>query len=174
MRVVDTFLIWWLKRGRYPWSRFVRKLERIGRDYQPVPRADSLDDIKSILSKVTWTMDNALHLYDSISLPETVWDKKQDDCDGFAVLAARLLKNWKPATNPKLLTVILHPVKESHTVCVFRENEELRFFDNSHLNSKGYKTHEEIVAQLQKRGDRVVCWDLVEPESLRTLQFQKP
>ena len=173
MAIVDNFLIWWLRSGRYSWSRFVRKISQNGKNESEVPKAESLQDVWEKLSQVTWTMDGPLHLYDSISLPEIVWSTKKDDCDGFAVLASALLKSWKPSTEPRLLTVMLHPVKESHTVCVFREGGYLRFFDNDHLNRGLYQTYEEIVEQVEKRGERVVCWDLVDPESLRTLEFHE-
>jgi hypothetical protein len=140
---------------------------------KPLPTAKSLDEVAHFLRLVTWTMDSPFHLYDSISLPETVWDKKRDDCDGFAVLAATLLKRWKPCTNPKLVTVMLRPVRESHTVCAFREGEHFRFFDNYYLNRGIYQSYEEIVEQVQKRGERIICWDVVDHESLRPLEFHR-
>jgi len=173
MNLVDSFLIWWLKSGRYPWSRFVRRMSVWQSSKMPIPTAKSLDEVVSLLKQVTWTMDSPFHLYDSISLPETVWDKKRDDCDGFAVLAATLLKRWNPSTNPKLVTVMLRPVRESHTVCAFREGEHFRFFDNDYLNRGNYQSYEEIVEQVLKRGERVVCWDVADHESLRTLEFHR-
>ena len=173
MALVDSFLVWWLKSGRYPWSRFIRRMSGWRNTNSFLPTAKSLEEVTSLLRQVTWTMDSPFHLYDSISLPGTVWDKKRDDCDGFAVLAATLLKRWKPSTNPKLVTVMLHPVRESHTVCAFREGEHLRFFDNYYLNKGNYQSYEEIVGQVQKRGERIVCWDAVDPESLRTLEFHR-
>ena len=173
MALVDSFLVWWLKSGRYPWSRLLRRISGWRNAKLTLPAAKSLDEVASILKQVTWTMDGPFHLYDSISLPETVWDKKRDDCDGFAVLAATLLKKWKPSTNPKLITVMLRPVKESHTICAFWEGEHLRFFDNDRLNRGGYQNYEEVVEQVQKRGERIICWDVVDPESLKTLEFHK-
>jgi hypothetical protein len=173
MPLVDIFLTWWLKVGRYPWSRLYRTLleQRYGK--LSLPPAQSVAEVTSILEQVTWTMDGPLHLYDAISLPETVWSKKHDDCDGFAVLAATLLKRWDPSTTPALVTVMLHPAKESHTVCVFREGEQLRFFDNAHLNQNSYQNYEEVVKEVQKRGDRVICWDVVDPERLQVREFHR-
>ena len=173
MALVDSFLIWWLKSGRYPWSRFVRKMSGWRNIKSVLPTANSIDEVGLLLKQVTWTMDSPLHLYDSISLPEIVWDKKRDDCDGFAVLAANLLKRWKPSTNPKLLTVMMHPVRESHTVCAFRDGEQMRFFDNYSLNRDNYKSYEEIAEQVGKRGERIVCWDIADPESLQALEFHR-
>ena len=145
MALIDSFLVWWLKSGRYPWSRLVRRISGWRNTKLSIPTAKSLDEVASLLKQVTWTMDSLFHLYDSISLPETVWDKKRDDCDGFAVLAAALLRSWNPSTNPKLVTVMLHPVRESHTVCAFREGEHFRFFDNYYLNRDNYKNYGRII-----------------------------
>ena len=173
MVLVDSFIIWWLKKGRYPWSRFVRKFERRGAALQPLPTVNSLSEIISLLKKITWTADSFLHLFDSISLPEVVWDKRRDDCDGFAILAAALLKKLDPATNPKIVTVMLLPIKESHTVCVFQDNGELCFFDNKSLRRNNHQSFEEIVEWVlqNRRGKRIICWDVIEPESLQTLEF---
>jgi len=173
MNLIDNFLIWWLKKGRYPWSRLVRKLARRKHKEQALPAAKSPEEIAVLLDEVKWTMDGPLHLYDSVNLPEVVWSTKRDDCDGFAILAAALLKSWDPATNPKLLTVILRPVKNSHTICVFRENGNLSYFDNQFLKRGNYQSYEDVAAQIQKRGGRLICWDVVEPENLQTLEFHE-
>ena len=79
-------------------------------------------------------MDGPLHLYDSISYPQTVWARKKDDCDGFAILAAALLQRWEPSSRPVLLTAMLRPMRRSHTVCVFNvPGAGLWFFDNGTL-----------------------------------------
>lgn len=175
MTIVDSFLVWWLKNGRYPWSRLVRNFSKFGNTDISLPKAKSLADVELFLKQITWTMDSALHLYDSISLPEVVWKTKRDDCDGYAVLASALLKNLNPSTNPKLVTVILRPVRESHTICVFSDQDQLRFFDNSRLNSGSYQTYHEIptIILRERQAERIVCWDVADPENLLTLEFHK-
>lgn len=173
MPIVDILLTWWLKLGRYPWSRLRRALfERRYRTI-PLPPAHSLTEVIAVLRQVTWTMDGPLHLYDSISLPGRTWAKKRDDCDGFSVLAAALLSRWDPSTKPSLVTVMLRPTKESHTVCVFREGDHLRFFDNASLNKGNYQSYGEVVMEVQKRGHRLICWDVVDPVTLQIQEFHR-
>ena len=138
-----------------------------------LPAVKSLEDIKSYLARVTWTMDGPLHLFDSISYPQTVWFKKKDDCDGFAILAAALLQQWKPASKPVLITVMLRPMRRSHTVCGFYTfDEELRFFDNNALRQGSFQTYAEIAKEAI--GDaKLICWDIVDPDTLETIEFHK-
>ncbi|MDP2719258.1 MAG: hypothetical protein Q8P44_05435, partial [Dehalococcoidia bacterium] len=58
-----------------------------------LPEVKSLEEIQNTLGQVSWSGDGFLHLYDSVSYPQTVWAKKRDDCDGFSILAASLLQN---------------------------------------------------------------------------------
>ena len=118
-------------------------------------------------------MDGPLHMYDAISYPGAVWAKKRDDCDGFAVLAEALLERWGASSEPSLVTVMLRPVRQSHTVCVFREGGDLRFFDNARLNEGVYKTYAQVVEKVAERGSRLVCWDVLHPETLTAREFHR-
>ncbi|MFC2033403.1 hypothetical protein ACFLUB_02640 [Chloroflexota bacterium] len=133
----------------------------------------SLEEIKHSLEEITWTMDGLFHLYDAISYPQTVWSKKKDDCDGFAVLASSLLHQWQPSSKPVLITVMLQPIRRSHTVCAFNGSEqELWYFDNASLRQGSYRTYDEIVDTV--RGDaELICWDVVEPSTLNTIEFHQ-
>jgi len=171
MTFMDRFLVYWLRRGRYRWSRWRRKRFEGKYQEQPLPAADSLEQIEALLKQVTWAMDGPLHLFDAISYPQTVWAKKKDDCDGFAVLAAALLKQWQPETKPALITAMLRPVRRSHTVCAFNvPGAGLWFFDNYMLRRGHYRTYADVVAEVQGKA-RLVCWDVVEPDTLETLEF---
>jgi hypothetical protein len=171
--IVDRFLIWWLHTGRYKWSRFRRGLCEAKHRDQILPTAHSLDDIQAYLAQVTWAMDGPLHLFDSISYPQTVWAKKRDDCDGFAILAAALLQRWEGSSNPVLITAMLRPMRNSHTVCVFNApNNMLGFFDNSLLRQGNFQTYDEIVVEIKGKA-RLVCWDVVEPSTLQTMEFHR-
>ena len=142
---MDFFLKWWLRTGRYGWSRLRRRLFERRYLSTTLPTVNSLEDVESALRQVTWTMDGPLHLYDCISYPQTTWAKKKDDCDGFASLAAELLYRLKPDYKPVLLTAILRPVQSSHTVCVFTApHGDLCFFDNDLLR-RNYHSYDEIV-----------------------------
>lgn len=171
MTFMDRFLVYWLRRGRYRWSRWRRKRFEGKYEKQPLPAADSLEQIEALLKQVTWTMDGPWHLFDAISRPQTVWAKKKDDCDGFAVLAAVLLKQWQPESKPVLITAMLRPVRKSHTVCAFDvPGAGLWFFDNYTLRRGRYKTYADVVGEMQGKA-RLVCWDVVEPDTLKTLEF---
>ncbi|MEE9365739.1 MAG: WD40 repeat domain-containing protein, partial [Dehalococcoidales bacterium] len=168
---IDRFLIFWLRNGRYRWSRWRRRWFEAKYRTQPLPAADSLEQIEALLKQVTWTMDGPLHLFDAISYPQTVWAKKKDDCDGFAALAAALLQQWQPESRPVLVTAMLRPVLKSHTVCVFNvPGAGLWFFDNYSLRRGHYRTYADIAAEVRGK-TRMVCWDVVEPDTLQTLEF---
>jgi len=171
MSYLDRFLIFWLRKGRYRWSRWRRKKFETKYEKQPLPVADSLEQIEVLLKQVTWTMDGPLHLFDAISYPQTVWAKKRDDCDGFAVLAAVLLRQWQPESGPVLITAMLRPVRKSHTVCAFNvPGAGLWFFDNHTLRRGRYRSYADIAAEVQGKA-RMVCWDVVDPDTLQTLEF---
>lgn len=171
--VVNRFLIWWLHSARYPWSRLRRWLCERGNLHKPLPRVTSLEDIVAQLSNVAWTQDGLFHLYDAISYPQTVWAKKKDDCDGFAILSAALLNQWRDGLRPVLITAMVRPVRESHTVCGFIESPGvLRFFDNNRLRPEQCATFAEI-ASLISAGKTLVCWDVADPDTLTTLEFHR-
>ena len=174
MSIINWFLKWWLRSGRYQWSRLRRRLCERRYLSTSLPAVSSLDDIKINLSCVTWTMDGPLHLFDSISYPQTVWAKKKDDCDGFSILAATLIRHWNHGINPVLITAITRPVKKSHTVCAFTSpGGGLWFFDNAILRQEEYKTYKDIVLRISENTQRLVCWDVRNPESLDMLEFHK-
>jgi hypothetical protein len=139
-----------------------------------LPEVSTLAEIEECLRKVTWTMDGPLHLYDSISYPETVWVRKKDDCDGFAVLASALLQKWNPGNNPVLLTAIIRPLQQSHTVCVFSLPEEkLQVFDNASLHDKEYEAYSDVISRIIECKGRLVCWDVREPKTFSMIEFHK-
>lgn len=171
MTFMDRFLILWLRKGRYRWSGLRRKWFEAKYRELPLPAADSLEQIEALLKQVTWTMDGPFHLFDAISYPQTVWTKKKDDCDGFAVLAAALLRQWQPESRPVLITAMLRPVRKSHTVCVFKvPGAGLWLFDNYTLRRGRYRAYADIAAEVQGKA-RLVCWDVVAPDTLQTLEF---
>jgi len=61
----------------------------------------------------------------------------------------------------------------SHTVCVFKEGEHVRFFNNSSLDDGRYETYGGVVEKLCSDVDRLVCWDMVNPTSLQVLEFHR-
>jgi hypothetical protein len=169
--IFNPFFRWWLRSGRYPWSRFRRKYFESGYLKTTLPEASSVEEIQQNLTDITWTMDGLLHLTDAVSYPQTVWSKKKDDCDGFAILAATLLKKWNRDTRPVLLTVLMWPMKKSHTVCVFNmPGQGLWYFDNSSLRQGDFDTYGEIAARV-KGDNELICWDVADPETLETIEF---
>ncbi|MBI2858982.1 MAG: hypothetical protein HYX90_07880 [Chloroflexi bacterium] len=172
--IIDFLLRWWLRTGRYAWSRLRRRL--FERRYLSVslPRASSLEEIQALLQQVTWTMDGPLHLFDCISYPQATWAKKKDDCDGFASLAAELLHRWKLNLRPVLLTAMLRPIRSSHTVCVFTTPQGgLAYFDNSSL-VRDCQTYGDVVSQISQSARRLVAWDVRDPFTLELIEFHRP
>ncbi len=174
MSIVDLFLIGWLRYGRYPWSRLYRRLFEGRYRTGALPAVTSLDDIQRILSQVSWVRDDWRRLFDSVSYPQATWARQEDDCDGFACLAAALLREWRPETRPVLLTVIVSPAKDSHTVCVFEQADgSRRFFDNKDLRPEEYHTFAEMAPEVRRNINRLVCWDIADPVTLKTLEFHR-
>jgi hypothetical protein len=171
MGLTDIFLLWWLRGPRYRWSRLRRRLFETRYLKTELPVASSLEDIEACVKQVTWSGDGLWHLYDSISYPQTVWAKKRDDCDGFAILAAELLQRWTPDARPFLVTTIVRPVQSSHTVCAFRHGDGLLFFDNAELQRGDFHEYGDVAAQISRRGKSRICWDVVKPDTMETLEF---
>ena len=169
--LIDWFLIWWLRHGRYGWSKIRRWLFERKYLSTALPEVKSIEGIETTLHKITWTMDGPLHLFDCISYPQTTWVKKKDDCDGFAMLAAELLNILNPNYNPVLLTALVHPIRYSHTICAFTPQEgNLWYFDNYSLKSENLENYEDIVKTITK--DRhLVCWDVRNPINFDMIEF---
>lgn len=173
-RLFSVAATFWIRRLRYPWSRLRRAMFERGYLDEPLPEVDSVESIGAALRQVTWTADGPLHLYDAISYPQTTWRKKHDDCDGFATLAAALLRELNADTDPVLLTTVVLPLKKAHTVCAFRdESGTLRIFDNARLRPQSFDSYVEVARVVAQRGESAVCWDVVDPESLRVLEFHR-
>jgi hypothetical protein len=170
MWLEDKFLIWWLHGPRYGWSKLRRRLFEGGFLAKPLPQVASLADIQACLQEVTWKQDNLPQLFDCVSYPQRVWTKKKDDCDGFAVLAAELLNRWDPQTAPVIVTVMVAPLKRSHSVCVFNQGGGLRYFSNKELNPGLFQNYREIVDNFTPP-HRLICWDAVKPDMLEQLEF---
>ena len=174
MSLIDGFLVWWLQDSRYKWSWLRRRLCERRYLTTTLPSVSSLEEIEDCLKKVEWTMDGPLHLFDCISYPQVTWAKKRDDCDGFASLAAELLKQWNPDCNPVLVTAMVRPIKASHTVCAFTAPQgSLWFFDNYLLRREDYQAYGDVVAKFSQHAKKLVCWDVRNPITLEMIEFHK-
>jgi len=172
--IIDCFLVWWLRSGRYRWSWLHRRLFEHRYLTTVLPTVNSLEEIEAHLRQVKWTMDGPLHLFDCISYPQVTWAKKKDDCDGFAILAAELLHRWSPNNNPVLVTAMVRPVRASHTVCVFATSQGgLWFFDNDSLRCESYQKYDEVVAKISQHAQRLVCWDVRNSTALELVEFHQ-
>lgn len=170
MWLQDKFLAWWLRGPRYGWSKFRRKLFEGGFLSKSLPKVNSLTDIQACLVKIMWKRDLLPELFDCVSYPQRVWDKKRDDCDGFSVLAAELLKQWDPNTRPVMVTAMVARLDKCHSVCVFRQGTNLRYFNNSALNPGLFVNYREIVDNFTTT-NRLICWDVVRPDTLEQLEY---
>lgn len=172
--IIDRFLIWWLRTGRYKWSRIRRRLCEHRYLDTPLPAVTSLEDIEACLTQVKWTMDGPLHLFDSISYPQVTWAKKKDDCDGFASLAAALLKQLNPSYRPVLVTIMVRPIRDSHTICAFTSPQSgICLFDNDSLRLANCENYAEVIDIISKHAKRLVCWDVRNPATLDMIEFHQ-
>ena len=171
MSITDKFFIWWLHGPRYSWSKLRRRLFEGGFLSKPLPEVHSLIDIQARLSEVKWKRDLLPQLFDCVSYPQRIWAKKTDDCDGFAILAAELLKSWDPATIPVMVTAMVAPMKNCHSVCVFKQSGSLRYFSNKELSPGSFQSYQDIVADFTVPPNRLICWDVVQPGTLEQLKF---
>ena len=172
--LVDWFLVWWLRSGRYGWSRLRRRLFEHRYLKKELPTASSLEEIEACLRDIKWTMDGPLHLFDCISYPQTTWAKKKDDCDGFSVLAAELLNRWNPNCNPVLVTALVRPIRKSHTVCAFSSPEgRLCYFDNHELDVGNCEELADIVGRIGRDPQKLICWDARNPFTFQMVEFHK-
>jgi len=171
--IIEGFLVWWLRYGRYGWSKLRRFLFERRYLKKELPDVESVEEIQSCLKKITWTMDGPLHLFDSISYPQATWVKKKDDCDGFAALAAELLNQLGDNFNPVLVTAILRPVRASHTVCAFTSPDgNISFFDNGSVRNNCI-TYYQIIEKISLNSKKLVCWDIRTHDSLDLIEFHK-
>lgn len=171
--VIDCFLVWWLRIGRYSWSRLRRRLCEHRYLSIPLPTANSLEEIEACLKQVKWTMDGPLHLFDSISYPQVTWAKKKDDCDGFATLAAELLRRLDHKLNPVLVTAMLRPLRASHTVCAFtKPGGGMSFFDNDSIRDDCV-TYYDVIKRISQGSKRLVCWDVRKHDTFEMLEFHR-
>ena len=171
MWIQDKFLTWWLHGPRYGWSKLHRRLFEGGFLSKPLPTVNSLEDIQACMRKIEYKKDSPWELFDCVSYPQRVWDKKKDDCDGYSVLAAELLSRWNPETEPVMVTAMVAPIDDCHSVCVFKLGGNLRYFNNKELVGTGFQGYKEIVAEISKRPKKLICWDVVKPDTLEVLEF---
>lgn len=151
-----------------------RRLFERGYLKNPLPAVNSLEDIETCLKQVKWTMDGPLHLFDSVSYPQLTWSRKKDDCDGFASLAAALLNQLNADYKPVLITIMVRPIRASHTVCAFAATEgSLWLFDNDLLRRVDCKTYHDVIAVISGQAKRLVCWDVRNPATLAMIEFHK-
>jgi hypothetical protein len=138
---------------------------------KPLPPVNSLDDVKAHMREIKWKRDMLPQLFDCVSYPHRVWAKKKDDCDGFSVLAAELLSRCLPETDPVMVTAMVAPLKNSHSVCAFKLDGNLRYFNNATLKPELFQSYADIVADFTGPPNRLICWDVVRPCNLETLEF---
>jgi hypothetical protein len=164
-KMIDAFLRWWLHGARYSWSKFRRRVFEQKYLKTQLPAVNSLKEIGDCLKQITWTMDNIFALFDSISYPQRTWATKKDDCDGFATVASALINSWNPSFEPVMITVITRPVSRSHTVCAFKYEGNIRFFNNSSLDGDLLNSYQDVVNKIHHAEDRLVCWDVRDPQT---------
>lgn len=85
-----------------------------------------------------------------------------------------MLEQWQPSSSPVLLTAMLRPIRRSHTICAFNNLQgSLWFFDNKTLKREDYQIYNDVATKIGERAKRLVCWDVVEPETLQVVEFHR-
>jgi hypothetical protein len=72
-----------------------------------------------------------------------------------------------------LVTAMVRPARKSHTVCAFWDRNNLSFFDNARLRREGYSEYKDVVARFTRKADKIICWDVVDPDTLKKLEFHR-
>lgn len=175
--MVRFFVRFWVRKGRLIWSKIYRSiferkyagklLPTLATEGETLTPDKVLIRLKWVLSKITWRQDKWYMLFDVISYPQTVWFKKEDDCDGFAILAAALLEQARNSVprlgNVFLLTVVGRPLENSHTVCVFDIDGVLYVADNNYVYRSSRTTIDKIAEDyLKKNFKKPYCWQLID------------
>jgi hypothetical protein len=142
----------WLRYGRKHWSLLINLF--FWKERQPLPSVSDLADIASALKTITWRPDR---FGDWIQDPELTWGTKRGDCEDFAALAVRLM--GRIGIEGYLLSVILHPLKYSHAVCVFRQGDRWVYFSNAQLIETDCQSDKDIV-KIVANDHNIVCWSL--------------
>ena len=172
MFLQDMFLKWWLHGPRYRWSKLRRFLFERGSLKTQLPLVANLDDIVRNLNKITPKQDFWPELFDCVSYPQRVWARGKDDCDGYAILAAALLKQLDPKYQPVLVTAMVTSLYHSHSVCVFSEDKKYRYFSNKELSPLIFDSIEDVVKNFYNKNYRLLCWDEVDPVTLKQQKYQ--
>ncbi len=171
MCVQNMFLRWWLHGPRYGWSKFRRFMFERGSLKNSLPPVKTLADIQARLREITWKQDGFAELFDCVSYPQRVWSKKKDDCDGFAILAAALLKQIDKNTQPVIVTAMVSSLYHCHSVCVFKIGGGYKYFSNDELNPKTFNSYQDIVNDFRNKKYRLLCWDVTEPDMLKQREY---
>lgn len=121
----------WLRYGRRQWSWLMNLFYRSQRRSLPV--VQSILEIESVLQQIKWAPDRC---GDWIQSAELTWGLKRGDCEDFAWLAEKLLKQLN--IEGWMLSILLNPAKYSHAICVFIDNDNWFYFSNSKLIETRY------------------------------------
>jgi len=159
----------------YLWVRFylsavlrLAELRYLGKE---LPTVTNLQDVENRCREVTWTPDWKLapHVklrrlwWDCLSYAETVWARKKDDGDGFAILACELCKQL--GIKAYILSVFTSPGQYSHAVAFGRHSGNPFMFNNGRLVWFDAAHTVEHVVQNAASGHDVVAWSLEDHET---------
>lgn len=172
------FIRFWVRKGRLWWSKIYRKLferkylrkplpELTLIDTEPLKPEQVMNRLRWVLSKIEWRQDKWYMLSDAISYPQTVWAKKADDCDGFAILSATLLERARQHIDGLgevvILTVVGSPIRNSHTITCFNLKGHWYVTDNDRVYMSGLDSIEEIAEfYLRRLFRKYYCWQLID------------
>jgi hypothetical protein len=58
-----------------------------------------------------------------------------------------------------------------HSVCVFQLGGGLRYFSNKELSPKTFASYKKVVADFVNPSYRLICWDIIEPDTLKQRKY---
>lgn len=163
---LDWLWVFYLWARRY-WSAILRVPELPYRWFTKLPSVESLEDIEKVSSEVKWVADWTLapHVklrrfwWDCLSYPQTVWARKKDDCDGFAILNCEL--GTQIGIKMYILSVVMEPRELSHAVAYGKQGATPFMFTNGRLVMfEDDRTLEDVVQTVAAPAKRILAWSL--------------
>ncbi len=87
----------------------------------------------AIKERVTYLADPLRGVFDYVAAPAVTWARRYGDCDDFAYLAAELLR--RAGVESWLASYLCWNVKDSHTLCLFRDGARFGFLDQGEIKN---------------------------------------
>ena len=174
-KIFDRAVCLWMHHGRIRWVKLYRFL------FQAKWRAPSYKlpertpaELQIFFRRCAWRPDNWKQAMDMIDWPAKFYDTKRGDCDEFAFFALWTLADTG-ITEVHMLTLIIRPLKRSHAVCVYKQQDLWWHIGNWFKGEPQgpYQTLDAVIDSIIGLNGRLVCATLRNKE-LEEVQKVKP